>query len=108
MKAILIAIALSVGLFAETDFFNQKDKQEHIAVSTAISLTTALVANEYLHTSKLESALIGISTTLLIGIGKEYYDGRNPLAHEDIEDVYADTIGSLGGALLFYTYTYTF
>lgn len=90
----------------DSSFFSQKDKQKHMVVSAGIGYAVATYAKKQGH-SYSESIAYSIATTLLIGITKEYLDGKNSLNHsEDIGDIYADTIGAVGGAMFVYSWSF--
>ena len=68
----------------------EKDKKLHLISAFIIGLTTSYLLKDF---------LAGIGLSLLVGIGKEFYDKLHPKAHtEDIKDVYYDTIGAIIGA----------
>ena len=97
LKSTILLIAFSSSLSAET-FFQQDDKQKHIVGSMAISGVATGLARHY-GSNKLEAIAIGIASALLVGIAKEAIDGKG-YGTEDVNDIYADTIGAVSGSLL--------
>jgi VanZ family protein len=93
----IIALLIAMSLNADT-FFEQEDKQKHIVGTAVISATATGLARRY-GSNKFEAIAIGISTGLLVGIVKEAIDGRG-YGTEDVGDVYADTLGSIGGSII--------
>jgi uncharacterized protein YfiM (DUF2279 family) len=84
----------------ENSSFWEQDKKLHFLTVGAISGISSSIAKSY-GSTKLESFFIGVATGMLIGIAKEYYDGKHQNEHtEDINDMYADTIGSITGSLI--------
>lgn len=76
-----------------------KDKILHIQVCAAIALVVALIAG-ILHAPVAASAICGYMASISAGLGKEYGDKVNPNNKWDWEDVLADIIGGMSGALL--------
>jgi VanZ family protein len=97
LKSIIVLIAFSSSLNADT-FFEQDDKQKHIIGSMAIGGVATGLARHY-GSNKFEAIAIGVASALLVGITKELIDG-NGYGTEDVNDVYADTIGAVSGSLL--------
>jgi len=93
----IIALLIAMSLSAET-FFEQEDKQKHIIGSMAIGGVATGLARHY-GSNKLEAIAIGIASALLVGIAKEAIDGKG-YGTEDVNDIYADTIGAVSGSLL--------
>ncbi len=93
----IIALLITLSLSAET-FFEQSDKQKHIIGSMAVGGVATGLARHY-GSNKLEAIAIGIASALLVGIAKEAIDGKG-YGTEDVNDVYADTIGAVSGSLL--------
>ena len=111
MKVFLLILFLSVRLLAkdilDVDFW-QTDKQKHLAASAVIATTFTGIAKNN-GSSNIESFFIGVGSTLLIGIAKEYFDGKNPLHHtEDVNDMYADTMGAVLGSTLAVSFSWKF
>lgn len=94
---ILLALLITLSLSAE-EFYLQSDKQKHFVGSAVIGATASGLAKHY-GSNKFEAVFIGIGTALLIGIAKERIDGSGH-GTEDINDVYADTLGSIAGSVL--------
>ena len=59
-----------------------------MATTAAISFTTSNIAHYYGYTTN-ESAIIGFTFAMIVGIGKEIYDDK-----ADSMDILADAIGS--------------
>jgi VanZ family protein len=97
LKSTILLIAFSSSLSADT-FFQQEDKQKHIIGSIAIGGVATGLARHY-GSNKFEAIAIGIASALLVGIAKEAIDGKG-YGTEDVNDVYADTIGAVSGSLL--------
>jgi uncharacterized protein YfiM (DUF2279 family) len=104
-KQIMILTGFS-SLFANNSFFQQKDKQKHIAATAVISGAATILARYY-GANIFEAFAIGVMFGLLIGITKEKWDS---LGHgtEDIQDIYADTIGSVLGAIISALFSFKF
>jgi VanZ family protein len=97
LKSTIVLIAFSSSLSADT-FFQQDDKQKHIIGSMAIGGVATGLARHY-GSNKFEAIAIGIASALLVGIAKEAIDGKG-YGTEDVNDIYADTIGAVSGSLL--------
>ena len=111
MKLILFILLFTLQIFSQDitiKQFWQTDKRKHLGASAVIATTfTALAKNN--GSSNIESFFIGIGSTLLIGIAKEYLDGKNPLHHtEDVNDMYTDTIGAVLGSTLAVSFSWKF
>lgn len=86
-------------------FFQQPDKQQHIATQflTEMFLTGVIYTLLGLigfsgFLALLISALTAAHITLCIGIGKEVYDRAHPESHTaDVMDIVADAIGVYAG-----------
>ena len=50
---------------------------------------------------------IGIGTALLVGIAKEAIDGRGN-GTEDVNDIYADTLGGITGSVIATNFSWKF
>lgn len=94
---ILITILLAMSLNAE-ELYLQEDKQKHFIGSMAIGAVATGMARHY-GSSTVEAIAIGIATSLLVGIAKEAIDG-NGYGSEDINDIYADTLGGIAGSAI--------
>ena len=106
MKKLILLILLTLSINAND--FCQDDKKKHLVVSSMISSSvTALARNQGY--DKLSSWFMGFGTSMAIGVVKEYADGKDPLHHtEDVNDVYADMLGSALGATLAFSFEYKF
>ena len=107
MLKLLLIFALTLSLSAETieenqfmnmQFWKQEDKQKHFIGSFEIATVSTGIARHYKKT-KLESFLIGVGTSIIIGWAKEVHDGRGG-GTKDINDLDADMIGSLAGSAI--------
>lgn len=96
MKA-LLALLVACSLYAEPMYL-QKDKQKHFIGSAAIAGVSSGLA-KYYGSSTFEAIAIGVASALLVGIAKEAIDGKC-YGSEDINDIYADTLGALGGSVI--------
>jgi len=105
MKALLL-IMVCVGLLQAEPFIQQEDKQKHI-VGTALIGATATGLARYYGSSKIEAFAIGVASSLLIGVAKEFSDGHG-YGTEDVKDVYADTIGGLVGSAISAQFSWEF
>jgi uncharacterized protein YfiM (DUF2279 family) len=105
-KTIIMIIFFSSSLFADEPFFQQKDKQKHIAATAAISGTATALARYY-GANKFEAFAIGVASGLLVGIAKEKWDAAGH-GTEDIHDVYADTVGSVLGSAITAQFSWKF
>ncbi len=106
MKYILTLLLLTLTLSAENrftitePFLQQKDKQQHIAVTAAVSATTSLIVYEKYDFTKYEAMFIGFVAGMVVGVGKEISDDNF-----DNQDIKADIIGSaIGTAPVFIIY----
>jgi len=91
---ILIALLIALSLSAE----ELDDKQKHFIGSMAISGVVTGISRHY-GSNKFEAMAIGIGTALLIGIAKEKWDGAGH-GTEDVNDIYADTLGGVVGSAI--------
>lgn len=71
----------------------------HFSVCGIIALFVAIIAG-VLNAPVFVSAMCGFACGMGTGLGKEYGDKVNPYNIWDWEDVIADTIGSVCGALV--------
>lgn len=97
MIKILLLLLVTLSISAE-EFYLQNDKQKHFIGSMAIGATASGIARYY-GSSTVEAIAIGIATSLLVGIAKEAIDG-NGYGSEDINDIYADTLGGIAGSAI--------
>ena len=104
MKILLILI-LALSLNAE-EFYLQHDKQKHFVGSMAIGGVATGIARYY-GSNKFEAVAIGIASALLVGIAKEAIDGRG-YGTEDVNDIYADTLGSIAGSVISTSFSWKF
>ena len=95
LLSILAVMAIGQTLQAES-FFQEDDKQLHMACTTLISFVAAGWASENGYTES-EAFWIGFSSAMFIGVLKEAYDARDGGSGFDGRDLLADGIGaSLG------------
>lgn len=94
---IVFALLLAISMYAE-GFYLQSDKQKHFIGSAVIGGTASGIARYY-GSNGWEAFAIGIATSLLVGIAKECIDGSG-YGSEDINDVYADTLGAVTGSAI--------
>ena len=99
-----IAVGLSVlasGLTAKELYNNEPDKVLHAEVGSIISATATLFSYYGLHLNKTQSLLVGIATTIVISLAKEYlYDSQFPGKHSvDVNDAIATMYGGGVSAL---------
>ena len=86
-------------LLAETSFWQQKDKQQHFAATTAISFAVTGYARNQGY-SQIESFFWGFGTAVAVGLIKEGIDGQRKNGHQSFKDVQADILGGFTGALI--------
>ena len=103
MKKVLILFFVwafvSQNLIASDSLFAQSDKKKHMIVSVAISgAVTAFARNKGY--SRTESFFMGVGVSMLIGLAKEEIDGHRTNGTKDFDDLKADLIGSVSGALV--------
>lgn len=96
MKTLLLLL-VACSLYAETMYL-QEDKQKHFIGSAMIANVSSGLA-KYYGSSTFEAIAIGVASALLVGIAKEAIDGKG-YGSEDVNDVYADTLGALGGSVV--------
>lgn len=94
MKGLALVVLLAISAIA----FEQ-DKVKHFAGSMAIASVGSGLAKHY-GSSPLEAWFIGFGSSIIVGIAKERIDGGG-YGSEDVNDVYADTLGASFGATLF-------
>jgi len=75
-----------------------EDKMYHFAVAGVIGAASAKVAENH-HAGPCEAAAIGISTTFVIGAGKEWYDMKFKKTFFSWKDMVWDLAGGTLGAL---------
>lgn len=96
MKALLI-ILIALSLSAE-ELYLQPDKQKHFVGSMTIGGVATGIARHY-GSNKFEAIAIGIASALFVGITKEKWDGAGN-GTEDVNDIYADTLGGITGSII--------
>ena len=98
-KIILIVLLLCTVSNADSkpSFFQQDDKQAHIAITILLGIIGNGVAGK-LGASPKEAFWYGLGTALVVGISKEVYDMHktNPTGF-DMQDILADSIGGTIG-----------
>lgn len=105
MKKILLTIALATSLFAVNDnvifnksFYEQQDKQIHMGITA----TASTLGSGYCRSKgydKFTCFIAGVGTGLLIGWVKEVSDGQGN-GHRDMNDMDANALGSMLGAVV--------
>lgn len=86
-------------LMAKPSFWQQKDKQQHYVATTAISFAVTGYARNKGY-SKVESFFWGFGAAVAVGLIKEGIDGRTSRGHQSSQDIKADILGGLTGALI--------
>jgi len=71
------------------------DKVLHCSISLVLSLGFTFILHLVVEVNLVLLAMCGGFITVFIGIVNEYVQRYLPLRFEDIDDVYADTIGVL-------------
>ena len=102
---ILLSLLIALSLSSE-EFYLQNDKRKHFIGSMAISGATTGIARYY-GSNKIEAVAIGIASALLVGIAKEKFDGAGN-GIEDVNDVYADTLGGIAGSVISAQFSWKF
>ena len=92
-------VVLSQSLSAEESFFNQSDKQKHFAATVVISTAVTGYARNKGY-SKVESFFWGFGAAIMVGLIKEGIDGQTTSGHQSSQDIKADILGGLTGALI--------
>ncbi len=85
----------------------EQDKQKHIALSAGIGISATALAKHY-GSNKFEAFMIGVGVALLVGIAKEAYDRNHPNHSEDVNDIYADTLGGVAGSAISSQFSWKF
>ncbi len=99
---IVLSIMLLLGqhLYAEeSSFFSQRDKQKHFAATTLISAGVTGYARNKGY-SKVESFFWGFGAAVAVGLLKEGLDGISENAQQSSDDIKADVLGGITGALI--------
>lgn len=91
-----IAMAASVSVAAAG---LERDKKQHFFVSAALGAAGAAVARDH-GAPPCEAARIGITFTVAIGAGKEFYDLNYKRTHWSWRDLFWDAAGATVGSLL--------
>lgn len=77
------------------------DKSIHIIMGATVALI-ACFGSDYLDFGWVESFLIAMLATIVLAIGKEYSDSRDPLNHSvELWDVIATIAGGLIGVIFY-------
>ena len=106
MKKIIISIAIITQILSAQELWEQKDKQQHFALSGAVSaLTTAyFINNGY---SKTEAFFYGVGTSMILGLAKEAYD-QYDYNGASTDDMYADLAGAAIGSAISCQFSWEF
>ena len=75
MKKLLIALLISTSMLS-AGFFQEKDKQYHISLTTVVGAFGYMAAKEF-HYTDTEAFWIGVGSALAIGLAKEAHDSRD-------------------------------
>ena len=102
---ILLTLLFALSLSA-TPLYMQDDKQKHILGSMAIGTTATGLAKHY-GSNTLEAIMIGVATSVLVGVAKEAIDGQGH-GTADINDIYADTLGGIAGSVISAQFSWKF
>ena len=94
MKQTLILLLLTFGMNAQ----KIKDDTKHFYAGSLISGVSGSAAYE-LGARPFHAACIGFGLGTLAGIAKEAIDGRG-YGTEDVNDIYADTLGGITGSII--------
>lgn len=80
----------------------QKDKERHFLVGHVIGNVTSgamqIILPKYVENRKLLSTLTGFGASVLIGLAKEYRDGKG-YGHADATDAIATSLGGICGSI---------
>ena len=96
-KFILILLLLTSSLFSES-FFQEADKQKHMQGTAVVSLIASNMAVDVGYTVN-QSFWIGVVSALAVGLGKELLDSQSDGNSFSGEDMVANGIGGVAGAL---------
>ena len=97
MIRIILMLLISSLLIAEP-LYQQDDKQKHFAGCAMIGATATGLAKHY-GSNTFEAIIIGVATSVLVGVAKEAVDGKVQ-GTADINDIYADTLGGVAGSVI--------
>lgn len=89
MLLLLIMMSLNAA-----PLYQQDDKQKHF-VGCAMIGSTATGLAKYYGRNTFEAIMIGVATSVLVGVAKEATD-----EHSDMNDVYTDTLGGVAGSVI--------
>ncbi|HIQ28129.1 MAG TPA: hypothetical protein EYH42_06480 [Sulfurovum sp.] len=99
LSILVSIIVLSQNLTAaEDNFFSQRDKQKHFIATTIISTAVTGYTRSQGY-SKVESFFWGFGVAVAAGLLKEGLDGTNS-GDQSFDDVKADLLGAIVGALI--------
>ena len=76
------------------------DKAEHLGVSALFSGTLYSVFHNFYDNDRKASIYLSSSLTFSLGLGKEFYDRRNPRNRFSYKDLVADVLGIGIGLLI--------
>lgn len=76
------------------------DKVEHLGISALFSGTLYSVFHDFYENDRKSSIYISSSLTFSLGLGKEFYDRRNPRNKFSYKDLAADVLGIGIGLLI--------
>ena len=81
--------------------FAQTDTELHMEYTAAISSGSGLVCQRVFGLGKVGSFACGVGAGVLVGVGKEVLDSRQPNNFFSGHDIKNDIIGSLVGAMAY-------
>ena len=93
---LLIFSGCSAFVNINDDNFWGRDKFYHFAASSVISASSTAIADNN-GASKSNAYAIGVSSTVGIGIGKEFYDSNIKDSYWSWKDLFWDVMGSFAG-----------
>ena len=99
-KFVFLFLVLTSFLFSES-FFEEDDKQMHMKTTFVISLIASNMAYDVGYTVN-QSFWIGVTSALVAGLSKELFDSRKGGSGFSGEDMVANFIGGVGGAVWVY------
>ena len=101
MKKIVLLLVL-VSTLSTANFFKEKDKQMHMAVSVVTGSIGMFIAKKCLDVTNVEAFLYGVGIALLVGLVKELYDEYTYGGFSGA-DMIANGIGGIVGSGIIFT-----
>ena len=107
-KIVFMAFFVTTLTHAESNFLQQEDKQKHMIVGAGIGLIVAPIVKKEFNLTETEAYWVGVTASLLAGLGKELYDSRDGGTGFDTQDLFATGLGGAVGAspILFFEYKF--